>query len=62
VKAEKRRQKKKLFSITGDPNSTASVDFTTIDGTVLAGSDYQATSGTVSFAIGEMTKKITIPL
>lgn len=39
---------------------TVTVDFTTRDGTALAGSDYTATSGTLTFAPGELTKQITI--
>lgn len=43
------------------PNAEAiTVDFTTSDGTALAGSDYQAASGTVTFAPGETTKTITV--
>jgi hypothetical protein len=39
-----------------------SVDFTTTDGSAAAGSDYQATSGSLSFADGELSKTIDIPL
>ncbi len=38
------------------------VDYTTSDGTATAGSDYTATSGTLSFAPGETTKTFTIPI
>ena len=37
-----------------------SVDFTTADGTAVAGSDYAATSGTLTFAPGETSKDITV--
>src|SRR6185369_9381890 len=47
-------------SRTGDTSGTASVDFTTSDGTAIAGSDYTAASGTVTFAPGELSKNITI--
>lgn len=40
----------------------ASVDYTTADGTATAGTDFQATSGTLSFAIGELTKTISVPI
>jgi len=40
--------------------SPVTVDFTTRDGTALAGSDYTATSGTLTFAPGEVTKQITV--
>jgi chitinase len=36
------------------------VDFATRDGTALAGQDYDAASGTVTFAAGETTRTITI--
>jgi surface-anchored protein len=38
------------------------VDFATSDGTAHAGVDYTATSGTLSFAAGETSKTITIPI
>lgn len=39
-----------------------SVDVATVDGTAVAGSDYDAISGTMVFATGESSKTITIPL
>ncbi len=36
------------------------VRFSTADGTALAGRDYAATSGTITFAPGEVTKTITV--
>jgi probable HAF family extracellular repeat protein len=36
------------------------VDFTTAAGSAAAGSDYQSTSGTLTFAPGEMSKTITV--
>ena len=36
------------------------VNFATADGTAIAGVDYVATSGTLTFAPGEMTKTITV--
>jgi surface-anchored protein len=38
------------------------VDYATSDGTAQAGVDYTATSGTLSFADGETSKTITIPI
>lgn len=40
--------------------STVSVNFATADGTARSGADYQATSGTLTFAPGETAKTITI--
>lgn len=36
------------------------IDYATADGTAIAGSDYQATSGTLSFAIGEAVKTVDV--
>lgn len=44
----------------GDASQSVSVDYTTVAGTALAGSDYQATSGTLNFAAGETTKLINV--
>jgi sugar lactone lactonase YvrE len=41
---------------------TASADYSTADGSAEAGSDYTATSGTVSFAPGETQKTIVVPI
>ncbi len=41
---------------------TASVDFATANGTALAGSDYLAHSGTVTFADGQKTATVTVDL
>lgn len=40
--------------------ATASVDWATQDGSAVAGSDYTAASGTVTFAPGETTKTVTV--
>src|SRR6185503_10578163 len=34
--------------------------WTTVDGTAVAGSDYEAASGTITFAPGEVAKTITV--
>jgi hypothetical protein len=39
-----------------------SVDFATADGTAVAGVDYMSSSGTLSFASGEVSKNIRVPL
>ena len=50
------------FQVTFDraASSTVSVDYTTSDGTATAGADYDATSGTLTFASGERTKTISV--
>jgi hypothetical protein len=49
-------------SRTGDVSGTVSVDFATSDGTATAGSDYTAMSGTLTFAPGELSKNISVPI
>jgi Domain of unknown function (DUF4394)/Calx-beta domain len=44
------------------PHLGARVDYATANGTAVAGTDYDARSGTLVFAAGETTKTITIPL
>ena len=41
---------------------TVAVDYATSDGTATAGSDYGATSGTLSFAPGETSKTVNVPV
>jgi hypothetical protein len=41
---------------------SASVSYTTADGTALSGTDYVMTSGTLLFADGETAKTITVPI
>jgi len=50
------------FTVTLSVSSgqTVTVDFATADGTATAGSDYVATSGTVTFAPGTTTQMITV--
>ena len=50
-------------TVTVDVSSeTVTVGFATADGSALAGSDYANTSGTVTFAPGEQTKTVSIPV
>jgi uncharacterized repeat protein (TIGR01451 family) len=50
------------FTVTMSPasNQQTTVDYATANGTANAGSDYQATSGTLTFGIGETSKRISI--
>jgi len=47
---------------TGNTNNQVSVRYATVNGTALAGSDYTATSGTLTFAAGETNKPVTVTL
>jgi Calx-beta domain len=47
---------------TGGTTGDVSVDFSTTDGTAIAGQDYTATSGTLTFTGGETTRTIQIPI
>ncbi|HBB89167.1 MAG TPA: hypothetical protein DC047_16295, partial [Blastocatellia bacterium] len=46
----------------GGSKGTLSVNYTTSDGTALAGSDYSASAGSLTFADGETSKTINIPI
>jgi hypothetical protein len=46
----------------GPTNSTLSVDYATHDGTAFAGTNYTATSGTLTFTPGQTLKSIQVPL
>lgn len=47
---------------TGDTSEAATVTYATADGTATAGVDYTDTDGTLSFAAGEGTKTVSVPL
>lgn len=46
----------------GPGTGTLKVDYATSDGSATAGSDYTATSGTLTFADGETSKTVAIPV
>ena len=52
------------FVVTLDPAATeeVAVDYATQDGTATAGSDYTTTSGTLTFAAGETSKTVSVPI
>ena len=56
--------KQAVFTVTMAPPATnsATVNFSTMDGTALAGSDYVATNGTLSFAAGQTTNTVSVTL
>jgi hypothetical protein len=43
-------------------NLVVKVDFATADGTAIAGTDYQSTGGTLTFAPGDLSQTITVPV
>jgi hypothetical protein len=46
----------------GSTADQVTVAYTTANGTALAGSDYTTTAGTLTFAPGETTKTVTVPI
>jgi hypothetical protein len=49
-------------SLDAPSNKTVTVNYGTADGTAVAGSDYQAVSGKLTFARGETTKTVLVPV
>jgi len=47
---------------TGGAAGSLTVDYATVDGTAIAGQDYTAASGTLTFNVGETSKTIQIPI
>lgn len=47
---------------TGGLEGSATVNYATSNGTASAGSDYTSTSGTLTFAVGELVKTFAIPI
>ncbi|MEB3357075.1 MAG: Calx-beta domain-containing protein [Synechococcales bacterium] len=50
------------LTLSAASNETVQVAYATENGTAIAGSDYTASSGTVTFAPGQTTQTITIPV
>ena len=46
----------------GNTNRAVTVDFATSDGTAIAGSDYVMTTGTLVFAMGQLTNSFVVPI
>lgn len=51
-----------VLSLTGASGDTVWVDYETVDGTAVAGDDYDEESGTVVFRPGTTTRRIQVPL
>jgi Calx-beta domain len=51
-----------VVSLDAPSTRTVSVNYNTADGMALAGSDYQAASGKLTFALGETSKTILLPV
>ena len=49
-------------SLSRAATETVTVDYATADGTAEAGSDYTASSGTLTFAAGETSKTVNVPV
>jgi hypothetical protein len=51
-----------LVQLSTSSSQAVSVQYTTEDGTARAGVDYRATSGVLTFAPGEVEKKVLVPI
>lgn len=53
-----------IFTVTrsGDLTETVTVDYTTVNGTAIAGTDYQAVSGTLTFGPNVTSQPIAVPI
>ncbi|WP_420636162.1 Calx-beta domain-containing protein [Candidatus Palauibacter sp.] len=49
-------------SLDGNPGSDVTVDYETRDGTAAAGSDYTEKTGTLTFALGDTEKTVSVPI
>ena len=46
----------------GDISGSSTIDYATSNGTATAGSDYTSVSGTLTFAAGQLTRSVSIPI
>ncbi|MCL5459683.1 hypothetical protein M3M33_13695, partial [Loigolactobacillus coryniformis] len=46
----------------GNTTQAGSIRYVTVNGTATAGSDYTATDGTLSFAVGQTTATFNVPI
>lgn len=53
-----------VFTVTLDnpPSGAVTIDYSTVNGTATAGSDYVAMAGTLGFAAGETVKTVAVPI
>ena len=51
-----------VVTLTGTPSSAVNVDYSTVSGTAGAGTDYVETAGSLSFAVGEHKKTVSVPV
>ena len=53
-----------VFQVTLDsaPSGPVTMHYATVDGTAVAGEDYEATSGTLTFAAGETEKTVSVTI
>ena len=51
-----------VVSLSSASSQPVSVNYTTQDGTAIAGSDFIATAGTLTFAAGETSRTVTVPV
>ena len=51
-----------LDSLGNPPNEEITVNYTTVDDSAVAGSDFTATAGTLTFNVGESVQRISVPV
>ena len=51
-----------VVTLTGPTERTVTVNYSTLDGSAVAGQDYQTTSGSLSFAAGTSQQTVSVPI